>query len=513
MRRPPAAAWVLAPLALALLYVAGHALLAPTPTLANLPPPDAVLVQRFRDLDTFDRDSFGPRGPQARLPHVIVGEERNVPGLPGVDPDAPIHLVLLPRGTTQDASMVIFRLKDRAAFRRAFLRTDSVERHLVRHAQHLALRDGWAAVGPERDATRRIGMGRLTCADLGESWSIAADVPGLVQSALDTPRQYPWHDLLVALGVQPGKARFVHLLRTDELRVVIPGAERPRRLGEAWKTARLWAWMDTGRLRADLEPQPGGPVAAALAAASAAGAAPTRGGPPQAPSDAVAWLRVPRAADRPLLAHALYGCGLRFVTEGKDVDPLGGLGTPPAAGQEGLLLWAVHGVRAASAWTVGLAAPHGSLPPLGAFLPAARPGGDPVELPAGAAPLTRGATAQGDAAPAGHVEAAAALPWAAGGGPVDAITFGPGAHGALEGLRAHLGLPSPPRVTDERAAWDPGPGMRSVATFVVRAARARALLGRALEPGGFLAVLRGGDLHGALYTDGHLLRLQVRVAR
>ncbi|MDF1700759.1 MAG: hypothetical protein P1V36_06340, partial [Planctomycetota bacterium] len=127
-RRLPSWAWLFLPLGLGLLYAAGHALFAPKPTLANLPPPEAVLVQRFRDLDTLDRVSVGPRGPGVRAPRELVAQERNVPNLPGVDHTAPIHLLLLPRGRHQDASMAIFKLEDEGAFEDAFMRTDFLER-------------------------------------------------------------------------------------------------------------------------------------------------------------------------------------------------------------------------------------------------------------------------------------------------------------------------------------------------------------------------------------------------
>ena len=49
------AAWILAPTVLALVWWAAYAALRPVPTLADLAPADAVVVERYRDLATFDR--------------------------------------------------------------------------------------------------------------------------------------------------------------------------------------------------------------------------------------------------------------------------------------------------------------------------------------------------------------------------------------------------------------------------------------------------------------------------
>ena len=524
MRRLPGWIWLFTPLVLALLYAAGHALFAPAPTLANLAPPEAILVQRFRNLDTLDRVSFGPRGPQVRPIREVLAEERNVPGLPGVDHTAPIHLVLLPRGTHQDATLAIFRVDDPGRFEDAFMRTDFLERRLIRHAQHLHLRGGWAAVGPNEDAPRRIGMGSLSCEDLGEDYALAARIPELVGYAMETAKQYPWRGVLEALGVEPDKTQFVHLPEAGEVRTIIPGAARVDRLRQAWKTARLWGWMDDGRIRLDLELQDG-PLAAALAA---------RGGVPepgsgataglQAPADALAWLRVPIAADRPLLAQALLACGVRFVGEAAgdaapEPDLLGGLGAPvPARAsgapvpEAGLLLWATRGIGTGFAWTVGVAAEHGRLPPLGAFLPALPQGDAQADLPEGAAPLTKGDTTEGRPTPVGRLAAALAVPSNHASWTCDVVTFGPSAREALEGMKNHLGLPAAQVGEDPRAAWDPGEGMALLASFFVRTDRAQALLGKALEPGGVLAPLAGGDLRGALYTDGTRLRLLLRLS-
>ncbi len=527
-RRVPGWIWVFTPLAIGLLYAAGHALFAPEPTLANLPPPEAVLVQRFRDLDTLDRVSFGPRGPKVRATREVVAQERNVPGLPGVDHTAPVHLVLLPRGRHQDASMAIFQVEDADAFEQAFMRTDFLERGLIRHAQHLHIGGDFAAVGPSRDIARRIGRGDLTCEDKGEDYCIAADIPGLVEHVMKVPKQYPWREILEALGVRPGETTFVRDAETGATRAVIPGATRVERIRTSWDRVKLWGWMDDGRIQVDLHPSAGGRVAQALATRAERLEVQEfpieintllRDAPPHAPSDAEAWLRIPYDVDRALLADVLLACGVRFVSEDEGVDLLGGLGagverrtTADMQEQRGVLLWATRGAGTGYAWTLGMAASSGHLPALKNFLPLPGAEGGSVPLPEGAAPVTSGDTTVPRTAPAGTVELAPAVPWTNGAAEdertprVDLVTFGPSAEAAMAGMKNHLAVASK-APADPRQAWDPGEGFEHVASAWIKVTRARQLLDRALEPGGFLAALAGGHIRAALYTDGTMLRL------
>ncbi len=521
--RVPLAVWILLPLAIGLLYAAGHSLFAPKPTPANLAPPEAVLVQRFKNLDLLDDISFGPRGRDIRAARDVIAGERNVPGLPGVDHTAPIHLVLLPRGRHQDASMAIFRLEDAGAFEDAFMRTDFLERKLIRHAQHLHIRGGWAAVGPSRDATRRMGRGSLHCKELGEDYAIAADVPGLVEHVMLVAKSYPWRGILESLGVNPAGTRLVHVEGSTAMQAIVPGAQRVERIRTSWDTAKLWGWKEQARIRVDLVPSASGPVAAALKARKAhqhpgplqISTLTSVAEPPHAPGDAEAWLRIPYDYDRPLLAEALLACGVRFVAEEDGVDLLGGLAagvgprvTPADAG--GVLFWATKGIGTGYAWTLGMVSPSGHLPPLKAFLPLPAEGQTSVDLPANTAPITKGDAATERATPKGTLRLARNVPLAvgdAGASPtMDVLTFGPTAEAALEGMRNHLSVkqaaPRPPA-----ADWDPGAGMELVASFFLKSTRAPQILGKALEPGGFLAVLAGGHIRGALYTDGSLFRL------
>lgn len=525
-RRLPPWLWVFAPLALGLLYAAGHALLAPTPTLSNLPPPEAVLVQRFRNLDTLDRVSFGPRGPRVRAARELVAQERNVPGLPGVDHTAPIHLCLLPRGSHQDASMAIFQLEDAGAFEQAFMRTDFHERGLIRRAQHMHIAGDFASVSPSRDIGRRIGRGDLTCEDLGEDYAIAADIPGLVTHVMKVAKQYPWRSILESLGLRPDETVFVRSAETGETTAVTPGAERIERIRRSWDRVKLWGWMDDGRIRVDLHPSAGSRLAKAHEARNAQFKAAgiradmlegvEESAPPYAPSDAEAWLRVPWDIDRPLLAEALLACGVRFVTEDDGVDLLGGLGDgvrergQGELSRRGILLWATKGVGTGFAWTLGMAAPSGHMPPLKNFLPLPAAAGGSVPLPKGTAPLTAGDTQVARIAPGGTVELAPAVPWKYSGSGedarVDLVTFGPSAEGAMSAMKNHLAIETK-APSMGRDAWDPGEGFEHVATLWIKSTRAKQVLGKALEDGGFLAALAGGHVKAALYTDGTIFRL------
>ncbi|MHC5011671.1 MAG: hypothetical protein ACYTG6_12115, partial [Planctomycetota bacterium] len=233
MRRAPAAVWILAPLALGILYALAHPLLAPTPTLADVVPAQAVLTQRFRDLESMDEAWFRP--PTAPKPSDLVGPNRNLPGLAGVDRQRPFHLVFLPPGPYLDPTMMIFPVADEDALRARFTDPDYfVSKGHVRRAQFLAVAGNYAAVSADRAAVRHLGEGGITAADLGEDHAIAAHVPALVRFALLRPHESPWRSVLDALGVDPTLAPDV-----DPGRPVEIPAGRLDRVHAGWKTARM----------------------------------------------------------------------------------------------------------------------------------------------------------------------------------------------------------------------------------------------------------------------------------
>ena len=165
------------------------------------------------------------------------------------------------------------------------------------------------------------------------------------------------------------------------------------------------------------------------------------------------------------------------------------------------------------AWTLGMAAPSGHLPPLKNFLPLPAATGGSVPLPEGTAPVTAGDTRVSRVAPGGTVELAPAVPWKNGGGggkdaAVDLVTFGASAEGAMNGMKNHLAIETK-APSMGRDAWDPGEGFELVATLWIKSTRAQQVLGKALEDGGFLAALAGGHVKAALYTDGSIFRLLI----
>jgi hypothetical protein len=501
MRRIPAAAWILAPLALGLLYAAAHPLLTPRLTPSNLPPKEAILVHRIRGLDMLDLTSPGPRGPQQKPPREALGVERNNVGLIGVDHEAPVNLVLMPRTLGLDSTMAIFQVSDAAAFEREFMRTDFLERGLIRRAQHLAIEGRYAAVGPNRDATRRLGTGGITAADLGEDWAMAADLARLTEHAVQLAKHYPWRGILTAIGLDVGAARMRVDAKTKAVQAFLPGDKRLQRIHDSWKTIRLWAWHNQKKLRVDLEPAAGSAIAALLRDLTMRETEPETPAPPPPPG-AQAWLHAPQGVHTRTLAQLLLGCGVRFVEERDDADPLGGLGKAPG----GLLLWAERGVGTGYAMTVGAASRSAPLPDLSAFLPV--PAGDAtsVPLPEGAAPLTVGDTTTERKVPGGTVEHRR-LPGA------EVLTFGPSAKQAAEGFVAAVAAGALALPTAAGPVWKTTGEVRPIARFFLGQMRAEMVLGRALQPGGFLAMLSGGDIHGRVEVVDGVVRLTAWVVR
>ena len=104
MRRIPTLVWVFLPLALGVLYALLQPLFAPDPDETNMPPRNAVLVFRYRDVDALDAGHvFTP--PPVPWSEVIAAEN-NVPGLPGVDRTRPFYVMQLPPNLRHDSALV-----------------------------------------------------------------------------------------------------------------------------------------------------------------------------------------------------------------------------------------------------------------------------------------------------------------------------------------------------------------------------------------------------------------------
>lgn len=495
-RSPSARAWlwILAPLLLALLYAAAFPLFAPDPTLSDLPPSDAVLTHRFKDLATMDAAWFRHPDDESR-PSEREAARRNLGGLPGVDSERPFHLVLLRRAQRPDPTMLILPIADEDALRERFEDpTFFLEKGYIRHAQHLGIRGSWAAIGGDRGVVRHLGGGGITARDLGEDHAIAVDVGAMIRFMLAAPLEPPWRQILEALGFAPSRTGATEEVEGAALLI----ADRLFRVHDAWRTARLWSWQEAGRIRADLEPRADSVLAKRLAAISTDAARTV----PDAPPRAQAWIRLSDGVRRAAFAHALYGAGIPFpadlATGDDEPKPLGAWGE--SAG-DGVLLWAAPSTGTGYAWTLGVAAP-GPLPPLAPFHPAVPEEVGDAEAAAGTLPLTLADLQLDRTSPAGRILRRAASD-------LDIVVLGPAAEEAWRRFETWLArgesrrspLPAPP------AGW------HVVATFGLVEARARSILGDELKRGGLLAALAGGDIEGRVLTDGVTLRLEAQVAR
>ncbi len=486
MRRLPPRLWLLLPLALALLYQAGYALLSPRPRVGDVVPREAVVTLRFRGQAAVDRLWFLGR-PEGLRPSEALGRQRNVPNLAGVDPSGAFHFVLLPRAARPDNTLAIFPLRDAQAFEDAFNGREEEEAgrpRLERSAVELGVHGRFAAVGADRDAVRRLGEGGLTCEDRGEDLALALDVPGAASLALLLAGSAPWQGLVRALGAEPLKAR----------PAVDPATGRPGATLEAGRvplvaaslaTARLWAYAEGRRLEVEIAPAAGSRLEALLAAA---GAAPPPA-LPGAPEGTLAWFDVAGGAASSAVGEALRSCGVKL-------PPLPGLPTPGP-----LSAYALPNLEDGRSWTWVLEGEAATLEALHPLLPPASAAGGPPEWAAGEAPFTLSDLRTPGVAPRALLARAAR---AGDAGPV--LLLG------LEAPRhaARIALASPTRGP---APAPSEPGWNLLGRFGLSQERAPDLLGGALTEGGLLAVLHGGPLRGELSTNGRLLRLRVAVER
>jgi hypothetical protein len=356
----------------------------------------------------------------------------------------------------------------------------------VRRAQHLEIRGSYAAVAWDREAVRHLGTAGLAIEDRGEDHALVADVPGTLRHALMAPTEVPWRDLLAGLGYAGDRP------------VVVQDGDRPAGIGipagrvfrvmEAWSTLRAWFFGKDARLTVELEARPGGEARLREALARAVAAPEADWRPTGLPPRAKAWLWVPTGEARDALGAALFGAGVAL--------PGPAPGAPSPAGPAGgLLAWAEIVPSAPHAWTLGFAAPAGALPDLAPWAPG-WPGGDEgLPVPAGAAAVTVYDPAANRPVPASRAVLRRA-------GELDLAAFGPEADAVASG-----GLPLG-GMADVPAA--PAPGLRLLALLRLDEPRARKLLGRELDERGLFAVLSGGEIAGAVWTDGVRVRVDLQ---
>jgi hypothetical protein len=508
VRNPPPAAWILSPLVLAGLYALLHGLFAPVPDLEDLAPEDAMVVFRFKDLDAYDALSLGPRAPGGPTPRERMAALRNLPALEGVSRKAPVHEVWLPLPPLRDETMVILPIEDADALQAHFDDVGRIEKGQMRHAQRLVRHGPFAAIGAHLDALRRVGEGGLTCPPDGEDLAIAVRLDALAAFALQRAADAPWRGILETLGLDLAGMRMY--AAGAERQLEAPRAERLRRIVDAWETARFWAWTAERRIRLELTLRAGSPVEPLLRAAHDAPAE-EAGRAPRPPVGADAHLLAESGAARRLLASALFHGGVPFLEEPEEkpaegpadeTSLLGGLGDPAEAGKGPLLAFTTPSGRGGTGWLLCLVAEEGALPDLSAFLAGIPEDAGSAPLPEGAVPLLLAAPrADGRPSPAGEI---ARESIEGGRAPLEALALGPGAAEAIREARleALKGEAPPPPETR--------PGWRRVATFSLSEPRAANLMREAMEPGGLLAVFRGGSLSGEVWTDGRVLRIEAR---
>jgi hypothetical protein len=298
----------------------------------------------------------------------------------------------------------------------------------------------------------------------------------------------PWRGVLEALGYEGDKPLALEDPETRQpIRSLAVPAGRVWRVHQAWRTLRLWSWFADGRIRLDLERSDSGP---ALGVPPGEGT----GGPlPAVPPTARAWIRVPDHAAFQTMTAVLADVGVAIPDE-----VLGPAGWGGAVGGGPVMAWAEQVAGQPHAWTIGVAAPRGRLPPLAHFLPDLPPTPGSAPLAEGAAPILAYQARAGKPSPAGKIVRAET-------GPFDVVAFGVDAEALASAIDPAAGPWTPPTP--------PEPGLRLLASFFLDEPRASKILAALLAPRGFLMALSGGDLSGEVWTDGETLRLEARISR
>lgn len=478
MRRIPSWAYLVLPLALALLYAVAYPLVAPRPTLESVVPRAAVLTARYRGLAQLDLLWCFGRDGQVR-PSEDLAERHNLPGLPGVDRSGHIHWVLLPLSGRTDPTLLILPVSDAEALEQRFELRDGPQdpaRLLRRHAKHLQRRGDFAALAWDLEAARQLGSGGLTLEDRGEEFGLAVDVKGAIELALAQVGSEPWRSIVEALGGEPARVTGGVDQHTGRRGLVFPFGRAPQ-VAEAWRTARLWAYAQRQEIEIELEPAQ--PTLRALLARAAAGpAGEARVG---LRTGQQAWLFVPSSAAFEATAGILAAAGVALPEL-----------TAPA-GEAHIEVRALSNLNETRAWTLEISAGSAHEASLAALLGSLPAAGESLPLAAGAAPLTLATTRAGAAAPAGQVARSA-----------DGARLYVGADAERLARAAVLA------TAGEPAAWrhDARQGAL-LARGELSAERALSLLGPALKTGGLFSALGPGALRVVVTTDGRLVRVRL----
>ena len=487
--------WPLAlvPVLLGLAYVAGDALLARSPSLEAMVPDDAILVWRYRDLDAFDAAHAPPEGSNQVRASEELGAQVNLPGLPGIAADRPLLEATLDPTRRVDARYFVLPVADAGAVRKAFADPDLVERH----ARHVVVHGAWAAAAWDHRAALDAGRGRGALPPLpdGARWSVTADWRRLVDAAVLpwVAERPPYAGLLAALGFRPQSLTTAPDGGADGTvggTVAKVEAGRVPFVREAWTRVTLVAWED--RVEATLVPAPESELVPLLRA-HAADTSPLAE-TPEPPADAAAWIRCPDARSRKILALALWYAGVAWP-EAVSRDGFAALRLDAAGPGEAWTLAAVPSPGLLPAWTLTWAGRGAAAPAFAAF-------GLPVPEVGTTSPLARGLAAL--RAPFGGEPAAAEVArFAAAAGDLEVLVGGGGAEPLARRYAAEVRSTA---VGGARAAGAPRP----IVTGYLKALDAQRLLGPAVEPGGLLASVAGGDLEVTLTTADGALVLSLR---
>lgn len=485
--------WTAVPLILALAYAGVRVVIGNRPSLEAMVPSDAILVWRWKDLDTYDRQRGDPAevGKTVAAPSAALGAELNVPGLPGVDRSRPIIEALLPLDGVADPRLIVLPVADGSALRAKFMDPRLVERH----ARHLELHGAWAASCADRSVARDAGTyaSPLPPSE-GEDWCLSANWGAFVDFASrpDQAVNEPFASVLTTLGFDPTSA-VTSETPDGHLVLTVKTTGRVPLVRDAW--ARVTLRSFPGRITIDLDPADDAQELRQVIAAAKPNPVDDREG--SMPTSVEASLHVRGAQGRRILVYALGYAGLSWP----QASAKGEFAALRLGAAGGLSAWAEIADSPIPVWNVYLAAPKEAFPDLATLGRIEPTDGGPVGYAAGATTLTTlyGANAERSTFLPIPTAADAGLLVTAIGPKADTMRAK-----AAAALTAHAR--STPRDTAARI---------EIATFTVAKVPLQRLLGAsALGPTGLFAALAERAIEGRmLVVGGTRLRIELKTVQ
>lgn len=487
--------WTAIPLLVALAYAGVRWALGHDPSLETMVPGDAILAQRWKDVDTYDRvgndttdfEALAAQGKTVAAASASLGADLNIPGLPGVDRSRPIVQALLPFDGFVESKLVILPVKDGDALRAKFRDPTLVERH----ARHLEIHGDWAASCADRRVVRDAGSFWTPLPPSeGEDWCVTANWPAFVDFASrpDQAANEPFASVLVALGFDPASA----VVSTDEagtpvLRVAKTG--RVPFVRNAWSRVTLRSFPT--RVVVELEPAEDAKELRSVIAAAKPD--PADDLEVSMPSTLEASLHVRGAQGRRIFVYVLGYAGLHWP-EASAAGEFKALRLDAAGSWSA---WAEIADSPLASWNVALAAPKEAFPDLATLGRTEPSDAGPVVYSAGSAALT---TVYGSPA-----ERSTFLPVGATSDANLLVTvIGPKADVARAKAQATV-------TTHARSTPGDSAGRIEVATFTVAKIALQRLLGNAaLGPMGLFASLADHAVTGRMVViGGSKLRIEL----